>query len=153
MTFNLKILIPLTIVAANSFGAMGFCQTKSTPATVTNNFNSMFPNAKKIQWGGNKSTAFRVYFSIGSTKCEAKFDADGKWMSTEMLIKKDSLPKEIKKGLSSSIYANWKTQSAFIIYFPEQIIHYRFVVINADHSKKIISFNKDGQLIKDNFSL
>jgi hypothetical protein len=153
MTIYRKILVPLLMIAATSLFSRVFCQSKSIPANAISNFNSKFPQAMKVQWGGDVSSGFHVYFLLDSTQSEAKFDAAGEWINTEMKIKKDSLPENIKEGLLSSAYASWMIHSAFIIYFPQQIIHYRVVVINADKTKKIISFNQKGQLIKDDFSL
>jgi hypothetical protein len=153
MTLNLRILMPLLTIAVAGINTVGFCQLNSIPASVTNSFNSMFPGANKIQWSGDKSSEFHVYYILDSTQCEAKFNPDGKWVSTEMKLKKDSLPLEVKKGLRSSLYAKWEIQSAFVIYFPGQVTHYRIVVINEDSPKKMISFDQMGQLIKDNFSL
>lgn len=141
------------MIAATSLFARAFCQSKSIPENVISNFNSKFPHATKIQWGGDISSGFHVYFLLDSTQSEAKFNAAGEWINTEIKIKKDSLPENVKEGLLSSAYADWVIHSAFIIYFPQQIIHCRVVVISADKTKKIISFNQKGQLIKDDFSL
>lgn len=153
MTIFRKILIPFLMIAVTSLFARTFCQSKSIPANATSYFNSKFPQAMKIQWGGDASSGFHVYFLLDSTQSEAKFDAAGEWINTEMKIKKESLPENVKEGLLSSSYATWMIHSAFIIYFPQQIIHYRVVVISADKTKKIISFNQKGQLIKDDLSL
>jgi hypothetical protein len=153
MTLCLKILLVLLTIAATSMNTVGFCQSNSIPSSVSNNFNSMCPRATKIKWGGDKSTEFHVYYLLDSTQCESKFNPDGQWMSTEMKLKKDSLPPEIKNGLRSSAYAKWAIQSAFVVYFPGQITHYRIVVTYEDSPKKIVSFDQTGQLIKDNFSL
>src|SRR5271170_7993069 len=107
MRIHLTILKPLLTLVAVCMYTGGICQLANVPAVVTDNFNSMFKDAKKIQWGGDQSSDFHVYFFMDSAQCEAKFSADGKWISTEMKISEDSLPLEIKNTLRSNSYANW----------------------------------------------
>jgi hypothetical protein len=112
----------------------------------------MFPEAKNIEWR-DKSDNIQVIFMSNGMKCETKFKPDGKWLSTERQIPTDSLPEEVKKGAQSGDYAGWSILKAFVLLYPENIRQYRVVVSNKEMLRKILSFNQQGQIIKNNLSL
>lgn len=143
------LLLSFELIGMNKHGV---CQIKSLPQTVTNNFTSMFPDAKSIDWR-EKLTDYQVFFLTNNFKCEAKFSLDGKWISTERQIKNDSIPEKIKESLRLSKYADWSIQSAYVLDFPDQDRQYHIVVTKDDFPNKILFFNKTGQLINNNLQL
>jgi hypothetical protein len=128
------------------------CQANPVPAPVSNNFVSMFPEAKNVEWR-DKLSDFQVFFMSGHAKCEAKFSLNGKWISTEKQIEKDSIPDKIKETLRSGKYAGWDIQSAYELIFPDQPAQYHIVVIKDNSPKKILFFDYTGQMMKENQSL
>ena len=149
---NLIIFFLLLLFALIGMNQYGICQLKSIPQAVTNNFNSMFPDAKSIDWK-EKLTDYQVFFLKNDSKCEAKFNLDGKWISTERQINNDSIPEEIKKNLRLSKYADWNIQSAYVLEFPDQDNQYHVVVTKDDFPNKILFFTKAGRLINNNLSI
>lgn len=119
---------------------------------VTSHFASMFPQAKNIEWR-DKVSDYQVFFLLDNAKCEAKFDIDGKWISTEKQIENDSIPAAIGDSLRSGKYADWNIQSVFVLHFPDLPIQYHVVVAKNDMPNKILFFNKSGQILKENPSL
>ena len=144
----------LFIISIECFGLnyRGLCQIHPVPVPVANHFAFMFPEAKKIEWR-DKLTNFQAFFLTGQTKCEAKFSLDGKWISTEKQMNKDSIPEKIKAGLRLSKYADWSIHSAYILDFPDQPVQYHIVVTNDNSPNKILFFDETGQILKDNPSL
>jgi hypothetical protein len=127
-------------------------QLRPVPAEVTNALAVKFPAAKNVEWR-DKISEYHAIFSDEGSKCEAKFKVDGTWISSEKTIGTDSLPSAIKEGLRLSKYADWKIHSAFIIYLPDGITQYHIVVTKTDLGRKILFFNTQGQLLKENLSL
>jgi hypothetical protein len=127
-------------------------QLRPVPAEVTNALAVKFPAAKNVEWR-DKITEYHAIFSDEGLKCEAKFKVDGTWISSEKSIGKDTLPSSIKEGLRLSKYADWEILSAFIIYLPGGVTQYHVVVTKTDLGRKILFFNTQGQLLKENLSL
>ena len=142
----------LSSVVCIGLNKQGLGQTKAAPLPVTNNFASMFPNAKNIEWR-DKVSDYQVFFVTDNTRCEAKFGTDGKWISTEKQIKNDSIPAAIKESLKSGKYADWILQSAYRLNFPDQPDQYHIVVTKNNMPNKILFFDKSGQILKENLSL
>jgi len=149
---NLIIFFLLLLFELIGMNNYGIGQIKSAPQTVTNNFTSMFPDAKSVEWR-NKLTDYQVFFLANNSKCEAKFNLDGKWISTERQIKNDSIPEKIKENLHLSKYADWSIQSAYELEFPDQEGQYHIVVTKDDFPNKILFFNKTGQMVNNNLPL
>jgi hypothetical protein len=142
----------LLSVECISLNEQGFGQTNTAPLTVVNNFASMFPNAKNIEWR-NKVSDYQVFFVTDNSKCEAKFSPGGQWISTEKQIKNDSIPVPIKDSIQSGKYADWNIQSIYILNFPDRPDQYHIIVTKNDMPNKILYFNKKGQMLRENLSL
>jgi Putative beta-lactamase-inhibitor-like, PepSY-like len=152
--YNNNLIIFLFLLSVELIGVNKYatCQNKSIPQAVTNNFTTMFPDAKSIDWR-NKLTDYQVYFLTNNSKCEAKFSLEGTWISTERQIKNDSIPEIIKKNIRSGKYADWNIQSAYVLKFPDQEDQYHIVVTKDDLPNKILFFKKTGELININLPL
>jgi len=143
------LLLLILYIGIASLNNRGLCQTQPVPPSITSQFASMFPDAKNTEWR-NKQTDFQVFFMTGHAKCEVKFSMDGKWISTEKQITKDSLPEKIQTGLRSGKYADWSIQSVYVLYFPDQPVQYHIVVTKDNLPNKILFFDRSGEILKDN---
>ena len=146
-TFFYLLVISLIGTAPVCYG-----QLRPVPAAVTNALSAKFPTAKNVEWR-DKITEFHAFFTDELSRYEAKFNPDGTWISTEKSIGKDSLPATIKDGLHFSKYADWEIYSTFTVFFPDFVTRYRIVVSKNDFGRRILVFNPQGQLIRDNLSL
>jgi hypothetical protein len=146
--------IILWVLLAGLIGVTPVClgQLRPVPAVVTNALAAKFPAAKNVEWR-DKITEYHAIFSDEGSKCEAKFKVDGTWISSEKSIRADTLPAAIKEGLRLSKYADWEIHSAFIIYLADGVTQYHIVVSKTDLGRKILFFNPQGQLLKENLSL
>jgi hypothetical protein len=147
-----KSILWVLMTASVGLTPVCFGQLRPIPAAVTNAFAEKFPVAKNVEWR-DKITEYHAIFTDDHSKCEAKFKSDGTWINTEKSIGVDSLPLQVKEGLHLSKYADWEINSVFIIYSPGDVKQYHVVVSKSELGKKILFFNTQGQLLKDNFSL
>jgi hypothetical protein len=146
--------IILWVLLLGLIGVTSVClgQFRPVPAEVTNALAAKFPAAKNVEWR-DKITEYHAIFSDEGSKCEAKFKVDGTWISTEKSIGIDTLPSAIKEGLHLSKYADWEIHSAYILYLSGGVTQYHVVITKTDLGRKILFFNTQGQLLKENFSL
>jgi hypothetical protein len=143
-----KIIFILLILALVDAGSSCSAQTAPIPAAVTGNFSQLFPNAGHVEWL-NKQSICQVFFTLNEMKCEAKFQPDGKWLSTERQILVDSLPKAVKDGLHTTPYADWSLLKAFLLALPGNEYQYKLVVSSSASLRKRLSFDQQGKLIKE----
>jgi hypothetical protein len=144
-----KFLVFLIFIENAGLDNPGLCQTHPVPASVMGQFTSMFPEAKNTEWR-NKQTNFQVFFITDNSKCEAKFDLEGKWISTEKQINRDSLPRKIQDSLRSGRYADWSIQSVYAMRFPDKPVQYHIVITKDNLPNKILFVDQSGRLIKEN---
>ncbi len=152
---NMKITrYALLLLAAVSITCGASAQLRKIPAEVTNAFSEKYPNAKNVEWR-DELKDFKVTFSLDSAagSYTAKYAHKGDWKVTEKEITEAALPDEIRQSLSKSLYADWKTRSVYILYFPADMTEYHIIVAKSDINKKNLLFSKDGKLLKDNFTL
>ena len=136
--------------------AIGIClgtlvvsaQTKPTPPAVNEVFTKMFPDAKDVEWR-DKISNFTAYFTINSRKCEAKFEKNGGWLSTEETLQWDSLPDQVLDSFKLSKYADWKRLSAYSLRSAEATTQYHLVVTKNNMGRRILFFSSEGKLVRD----
>jgi hypothetical protein len=144
---NTILVLGFTILFVNPFNRC-IAQAKSTPPAVTSSFSAMFPRAEHVEWM-DKLDEYEVFFTADNVKCEAKFERDGKWLSTERQIPVDSIPKQIKDSLGTGLYSTWTVLKAFILVFPGSDPQYRICVSNPAALRKTLSFDQQGKLTKN----
>jgi hypothetical protein len=87
---------------------------------------------------------------MDSTKYQARFESNGKWIGADKKIPQEQLPAAVKDGLSKSKYADWQIGTVRCNYLPEGVIQYSMLVSKSDLQKKNLLFTSDGRLLKDN---
>lgn len=127
-------------------------QVRKIPADVTNAFSEKYSDAKNVEWK-DKLSAFAATFELSGDKYEARFNKKGEWLSTEKEISIDDLPSSVKDGFSKSKYADWETKSTYLLEIPGDKKQYRIHVSKSSVQKKILLFDEDGKLLKDNITL
>jgi hypothetical protein len=147
-----KTFLYLLVIALIGITPVCFGQLRPVPAVVTNALAAKFPAAKNVEWR-DKIKEFHAFFMDGISNYEVKFNPDGTWISTEKSIESDTLPATIKEGLRLSKYADWEIRSTFMVFFHDEVTRYRVVVSKNDFGKRILVFNPQGQLLRDNLSL
>ena len=151
----MKKTLYLLITLAGFFATMGTqAQFRPIPGVVTDSFKIRYPNATSVTWS-DKVSAFQAVFMIGTEKCIARYTKDGSWQSTTKKITKDAIPPQVKDGLSKSKYASseWEIRDVTVRYEPGISTEYIIQVAKSDIQKYNLTFNNEGQLLKDNKTL
>ena len=121
-------------------------QSKPTPPAVSDVFTKMFPAAQNIEWR-DKISNFTAYFTNNNRKCEAKFEKNGSWLSTEEALQWDSLPGPVQDSFRLSKYADWKRISAYSLTSAEATTQYHLVVAKNEVGRRILFFSPEGKLV------
>jgi hypothetical protein len=129
-------------------------QFRPIPGVVTDSFKIRYPNATAVTWS-DKVSAFQAVFMVGTEKHVARYSKDGQWQSTTKKITKDAIPPQVKDGLSKSKYASseWEIRDVTVRYEPGISTEYIILVAKSDVNKVNLTFNNEGQLLKDNKTL
>ena len=115
------------------------------PSEVKATFKKMYPNENDPDWRVDKNGYYESHFKKKGIHYRADFDKSGKWIETENNIKKDELPKAVKKVLKEK-YDDVK------IYEIEEVSHHskgKFydVELKINGKKKDVEFNSSGKII------
>jgi hypothetical protein len=138
----------LMIVVLTSGAILCKAQSSLPPTAVTAAFAKLFPDAQKASWN-EKINNYTVFFLIKDRKCEAKFDKEGSWMSTEQALPLDSLPRQINDAFNHSSYADWHLAASYDLSSPGVPIQYHLVITKSDLGRRILFFSNDGKLLAD----
>jgi hypothetical protein len=152
MKIEKKMLSVAFIIALSWISLTCPAQQQAIPNVVTTHFSTMFPEAKNIEWR-TKSANIQVVFWVKNMQCEAKFQPDGRWLSTERQISTDSIPDKIRATLRTGDYTGWSVLKTFIVQAGDNTAQYRLVVSNKEMSRKLLCFDRQGQLIRSKLSL
>jgi hypothetical protein len=125
-------------------------QFRSLPGVVTDSFKIRYPDAKDVSWA-DKVSAFQATFMLGSDRVVARYSKDGQWQGATKAILKDAIPAAVKDGLSKSLYASaeWEIHQITVRYLPGNQTEYILLVQKSDIQKRNLTFNGQGQLLKD----
>src|SRR4030095_6184339 len=127
-------------------------QIRKIPAAVTEAFKARYPNAVNVEWK-DKVSNFTADFEVDGIKSEAKFNSKGTWQETEFRIDTASIPAEVLDGFKKSKYSDYEIKSARRIDLPKDKVQYRIEVEKTDINKRVLVFNSEGRLLKNNYSL
>ncbi|MFT3701427.1 MAG: PepSY-like domain-containing protein [Agriterribacter sp.] len=147
-----KVFFIAVLIASTSFLFKAQAQLRKIPAEVTNAFSEKYADAKNVEWK-DKLSYFAAAFEWKGDKYEAHFNKKGEWQSTEKELQVSDLPSTVKDGFDKSKYADWETKSVYRIDLPEDQVNYRIHVAKSTVQKKILLFNAEGKLLKDNLTL
>lgn len=146
-----KIFFSILVIGAGLIFTAN-AQVRKIPAEVTNAFSEKYADAKNVEWK-DKLSAFAANFDFKGDKLVARFNKKGEWLSTEKELTANDLPSAVKDGLSKSKYAEWETKSTYLLEVPGDKKEYRIHVSKSSVQKKILLFDEDGKLLKDNITL
>ncbi|MCC6287557.1 MAG: PepSY-like domain-containing protein [Chitinophagaceae bacterium] len=127
-------------------------QVRKIPAEVTNAFSEKYADAKNVEWK-DKLSAFAATFELNGDKLEARFNKKGEWQGTEKELSIDDLPAAVKDGFSKSKYTDWETKAVYEVELPDDKKEYKIHVAKSSVQKKILLFDAEGKLLKDNLTL
>ncbi|MES2567303.1 MAG: PepSY-like domain-containing protein [Bacteroidota bacterium] len=72
------------------------------PATVKEAFNKQYPNAKVESWE-KEDTNYEAVFELNNVETSASYDRNGRFISSEVEIKKTDLPKAVADYIATNM--------------------------------------------------
>ncbi len=149
-----KLFSLLLISVGLLMGSKTYAQFRSIPGAVTDSFKVRYPSATDVNWS-DKVSSFSATFNFNGEKYQAWYNSKGEWQKSEKKIKMETVPAEVKDGLSKSKYADpeWKTGTVTERFLPGNVIQYNIFVYKNDISRRNLLFSSKGQLLKDGSTL
>ena len=144
--------IALALLVSIIITTVTIAQLRKIPAKVTEAFKAQFITTEQLEWKDN-ITNFEAQFSQGGVSKSAKYTKEGTWIETTSVIAFEGLSAEIKNGFAKSKYATWEVKTVSIIEQPKKVVLYKVLVKKDEIQKHNLSFNRNGQLLKDNITI
>jgi len=149
----MKKLLYLMLISGTFFmTTAAHAQFRKLPGIVTDSFKEKYPNAKTVSWE-DKVSAFQASFVQDGENYTARYSSKGEWLGSQKKIGEDKLPSAVKDGLAKSKYADWEVKTVITHYLPGDKEEYAIGVYKKGLNKKNLLFSRDGQLLKDNYTL
>ncbi len=122
-----------------------FTFTGEVPTSVKEAFAEKYPNENNPDWNFDKNGNFEAKFKEKGVHYRADFTPQGKWIETETNIKKQDLPKAIKKVLKEK-YDGVKISEIEKVESSKKGVFYD-VEFKIYGTKRDVEFNASGQII------
>jgi hypothetical protein len=99
----------LTVLVCMIFIVFTYAQKtkEETPAKAKSAFATKYPTAQKVKWSVEKPGEFEVEFTLNKVESSALFDADGKFLESEIEINKSELPQAAQATIAKD-FASYK---------------------------------------------
>ena len=134
------------------FSNIAFSQIRKIPSQATESLKQKYPAADKVEWK-DAISHFTAKFQVDSKDYEAHFDSDGNWKESLVKVDESEMPEAVKDGIAKSKYSDWTLGKIEKIESTEDRVQYRVQVKRGDIKKKILYYNPEGKLTKDNITL
>lgn len=145
MKNKLKLLLPLFAIFTLMACDKDDDHYRPDPA-VTKSFNTMFPNASRVEWE-YKNGYIVADFRDDKNDKDAWFDANGTWLLTETDLTASDIPSVVKQAISKSIYADWRVEDAS--YVQRKDLEPVYVVeIEKGEAEMDLYYSAEGVLLK-----
>lgn len=118
---------------------------KKVPAGVSKAFVEKYPGEDKPGWRKDRNGNFESHFKKDGTTYRADFTPAGNWIETERSIKKDDLPRAIRKQLKKH-YDDYKIVEIEEVDHPAKGLFYD-VELKKDREKMDVEFTENGEII------
>jgi hypothetical protein len=147
-----RILPALMLVGLSLLGNCQKLKDSDIPAAVISSFKKTFSNADKVQWSKEGPGDFEAEFKSKGVEKSANFDASGKWVNTETVMKESDLPPQVKSAIAKE-FAGYKVREVELYESPEKPAGYElelkkknseFEVIMAADGRILIKKEKKG---------
>lgn len=113
---------------------------------VRDTFESMYPNATRIEWEIEYGY-YVVDFRQGGHEKEAWFDTSGAWLMTETDLGRTA-PEIIAAALSNTEYASWRIDDVDYIEQKDKDPFY-IVEVEKGSAERDLYFSEAGELLKE----
>lgn len=119
----------------------------SASPEVTKTFNSMYPNASRIEWEQEGSYTV-AEFNFKGLESEAWFESNGTWVVTESDISYAAVPEEVKTTFEASEYKNWKKEDVNLLE-RRDLDNIYIIEVESGENDRDLHYSPTGELLKD----
>jgi hypothetical protein len=128
--------------------SMGYLQNippDEVPVPVKKAFAKKFPSATNVKYEMEKKD-YEVTFKDKGVGMSANFDATGKWLETETVIKESDLPKEVTASVAKN-FADFRISEATKVNTPNKGLFYE-MDLKTDKEGYEVQFSPKGKVLK-----
>jgi hypothetical protein len=138
----------LTVMSLTlSFAHAQNLKSNEIPEVVKVSFTTRFPKASNVSWSKENTTEFEAEFKNNGSKQSANFDQHGKWIGTEIEIRKSELPGSVVATLKKE-FTGYKIEEAEKIETPTDGTFYE-VEIEKGELNYEVQISAEGKVIKN----
>lgn len=143
-----RITIILVAVFAIVYANAQKITENDVPTSVKQAFIQKFPNAnaKEVKWEKEDDTGIEANFKIDKEEYSVTFDQTGKWLETELEIKKAKLPEAVRVAIAKE-FTRYKIEEAEKIETPDQELLYE-VELEKKEISYAVQFTTAGKIVK-----
>ena len=69
------------------------------PPAVRQSFETRFPGAQEVEWELESDKNYEAEFELNGAETTARFDASGKWLETEAVVRRSRLPQPVNAAI------------------------------------------------------
>ncbi len=123
------------------------------PDLVKQVFDKQYPDAENLKWSGGLDN-HTVRFTLHDKQMKTVYTKEGLWVSTEVQMKMEELPKVVQDGFANSKYKDWQTKDILEVTKPRiEANEYKIIVQKSVLNKKLLVFDAKGRLYEELISL
>ncbi len=115
------------------------------PAEAKSGFAAKFPAAQKVKWSIEKPGEFEVDFILNKVEQSALVDAKGNLIETEIEIKANELPQEVKATIAKD-FAGYKLDEITKATDAKGVVAFEMEAVKGK-DKLAIEFDENGKLL------
>jgi len=116
------------------------------PSVVRQAYEAKFSRVRKVEWKLKSDNNYEAEFKLNGVKVAAKFDANGKWLESEITIARAKLPAGVRATISKQFGGYKIIETQTIERFDQKLIQYE---VHFEDSKEVLKtlFEEDGTLV------
>ena len=140
-----KLILSVAVLAA-VFTSCDDDHRFSASQEITKTFNSMYPNAERVEWEpeGGYTVA---EFNFKGVESEAWFESNGTWVVTESDMNYAAIPQEVKTAFEASEYKTWRKEEVNLLERRDLESIY-IIEVESGETERDLHYSPTGKLLK-----
>jgi hypothetical protein len=107
------------------------------PAPVKASLKSKYPTAAKVNWQMANAGEYKASFMMKKMPRSAFFAPDGTWRQTEIMVKINELPQNIRRNVSKQ-FVGYKLRNAYKIEKREGASVYKVLILKGTKMMNVV---------------
>jgi len=118
----------------------------NVPPIVRRAREAKFRRVRKVEWKLKSDHNYEAEFKLNGVEVAAKFDANGKWLETEINIARSKLPSDVRATISKKFDGYKIIETQTVERFDQKPLLYEVHLEDAKEVLKIL-FEENGTLL------